>query len=292
MLRGVLTDLMSQKVADDVHEILVVDNASTDDTREVVEKLARTYSSLYYIHEPVLGLSCARNRGWRVARGAYVAYVDDDCRIPREWVAVAADIVTTVRPGAFGGPYYACYDTEKPRWFKDSYESHVQGDTAGPLADNECLDGMNMVFRRGILEELGGFDSRLGMQGARIWYGEETEMMQRIRALCPDEVVYYHPELFVQHLVRRNKMSLWWYARARFANGRCSAHAHGDDASRRRKSQILSQAGGMLRKLAADLRGVSRRDRTRFPYWQNYVYEITCERFYQLGLLFEQLKAS
>ena len=291
LLRNVLADLMSQEDADAAYEILVVDNASTDDTRELVEELAISSLNLRYIHEPVLGLSHARNRAWREARGDFVAYVDDDCRIPRQWVAIAARIAQLVSPCAFGGPHYACYDAEKPHWFKDSYASHVQGETAGELAETEWLGGMNVVFRKDILKELGGFDVGLGMRGSRIRYGEETQMLQRIRTRLPDETVYYHPDLFVRHLVRRSKTSLWWRARARFASGRCSPRAFGTDTSGSTKYEILSQAARLLRKLAADvLLGIARRDKARFPYWQNYVYEITFERLYHLGRLYELLR--
>jgi glycosyl transferase family 2 len=63
-------------------EILVVDNGSTDATREVVDRIATT-RPIRYVLEPKPGVSHARNAGSRAARGDILAFMDDDA-VPRE----------------------------------------------------------------------------------------------------------------------------------------------------------------------------------------------------------------
>ena len=290
-LRNVLTDLTSQEAAADPWEVLVVDNASTDDTGRTVAEFASRHSTVRGVRELSLGLSFARNRGWREARGRYVGYLDDDCRVPGPWIGVAMDVVQRVSPAVFGGPYRARCEEPRPPWFKDEYESHVQGDTARTLGEAEFLDGANVFFRRSLFESLGGFDENLGMKGRRVAYGEETEMMRRIRRALPGESVYYEPRLCVDHLVPPHKMTLRWRARECFMSGRSSLQTFGAPRQTPTRMHLAKRAMSVLKKVVSDLlRGVPRRDRARFPLWQNYVYEITCERFYQLGQLCEQLK--
>src|SRR5262245_37079210 len=68
-------------------EVVVVDNASTDETSQVVEQARGTSRiPLKLVHEPEEGVSRARNAGWRSASSDVVAYVDDDCYPAADYV--------------------------------------------------------------------------------------------------------------------------------------------------------------------------------------------------------------
>ena len=72
------------------YEIIVVDNASTDRTAEIVRsKIAEATngSVLQYVYESTLGLSVARNTGAIAAKGEIVAYLDDDAEASEHWLA-------------------------------------------------------------------------------------------------------------------------------------------------------------------------------------------------------------
>src|SRR5689334_19856462 len=83
------------------HEIIVVDNASTDRTAEV----AAARSGVRVVHEPVKGLLAARQRGYLESTGEAVAYVDADTRMPKGWYD-RADRTLSSRPEvvALSGP--------------------------------------------------------------------------------------------------------------------------------------------------------------------------------------------
>jgi glycosyltransferase involved in cell wall biosynthesis len=270
---------------------VVVDNNSTDNTREVVAEFHHL-GNVRYCAETHQGLSRARNRGWQMAEGEYVAYVDDDCRVPEHWLAVAKEVIEQVSPAVFGGPYFPFYLTCRPAWFKDSYASSHKGDAARPLSQNEYLSGGNIFLRRSLLEELDGFDTRLGMRGDTLGYGEETEMQRRIRTARAHELIYYDPRLCVYHLVSPRKMSLHWIARQRFVDGRYSYHVFSGDGTPVASRQQLVRA--MIRAVLAFIwdmvRSVFVRDRTRYQYIQNYLYEQTFAHLRQLGQTFEGLK--
>ena len=77
-----------QVVAHDALEVVVVDNAPSDDsTVRLVETMARDDPRLRYLREERRGLSHAADRGAREARGEIVAFIDDDVRVDPLWVA-------------------------------------------------------------------------------------------------------------------------------------------------------------------------------------------------------------
>lgn len=293
LLAQALETLGAQSLDPALYEILVIDNNSTDDTRATVERFA---PRARHVLETAQGLSHARNRGWREARGTYVAYTDDDCKLLPGWLATARRVIEQRAPAAFGGPYFAFYMTPKPAWFKDSYASHDQGDEARALGPGEYLDGGNVFVRRDVLDALGGFDPGLGMAGKRVAYGEETDLINRLRAADPDALVWYDPALYVLHLVKPQFMSLRWLVRQRFAGGRdwyrLSHGAAPASKSRRAVLQTLRQLGYHGVQFGLDLaRGVLRRDRTAYPTFQNYLYERGFRRVFQMGETVQALLA-
>src|SRR5438046_2399871 len=68
-------------------DVLVVDQSDDDRTREVVTSLAAKHANLRYLHTPIAGLSRAYNIGIRESRGEVLAFTDDDCIAPPDWIA-------------------------------------------------------------------------------------------------------------------------------------------------------------------------------------------------------------
>ncbi len=292
LLATVLETACNQSLPQDEYEILVIDNNSTDATAEVVKRTMRTYSNVRYFVEVSQGLSHARNRGWQEARGEYVAYTDDDCKLPREWLAVAKEIIRKQNPEMFGGPYYAFYNSAKPLWFKDSYASSELSTESVLLNGRKFLRGPNMFFRRDLLAKFNGFNTSLGMTGKTVAYGEDGELQRRIRNRMPEAKTYYTPELFVYHLVRPEKMTLSWEIRSAIGKGRSRylemKGAPGDVLP----VVILKGLKILLLCCAQAAGGFLFRDRSRYPYYRSYLYEHIVWRLAGLGRLYEQLRRS
>ena len=295
LLVGALQSLCEQTLAASQYEVIVVDNKSEDNTHAVTEKFCSLYPNVRYCFETKQGLSHARNLGWQESKGEYVAYIDDDCKVPEHFLAVAEDIIEQVFPVVFGGPSYAFYDIPKPRWYKDSYGSHEPYKEARTLDKKECVNiyGMNMFFRRSVLQAMGGFDPRFGMSGKKIAYSEETVMLKLIYDAMPDQVIYYDPKLYVYHLVPAKKMTLRWLVGSCFVHGRYSYY-YSDLVFRRDKSepvgrlQLLQRALRTTRALVALARSLFHRDQKRYPYIQNYFIERVFQHLYGLGMLYDQ----
>lgn len=291
LLTNVLQTLCQQNLEKTCYEIIVVDNNSSDNTRAVAEQFCSNHSNIHYCLETKQGLSNARNRGWQEALGDYVAYIDDDSKVPEQWLSVAKDIIDNVSPSVFGGPFYAFYNTPKPRWFKDCYGSYELGNEARALA-KEFIFGGNIFLRRRLLASLGGFSNSFGMNGHKIGYGEEIVLQLKIRDTLSDQLFYYDPRLYVYHLVEAKKMTLRWRAQQGFAGGRNSYRVFNQDTRRVvRRGLLWKKFVKILLRFVKDVTfGLFLRDRRQYPYFQNYMYEYASGHLADLGRLREQFR--
>ena len=292
LLTNGLQTLCEQTLVMSNYEVIVVDNNSQDNTRAVTKDFCRRYPNIRYLFETRQGLSHARNRGWREAKAPYVAYIDDECKVPPQWLATAKQIIDRLSPAVFGGPYFGYLDTLPPRWWKESYEAFEPWDTARALSEGEYIRGGNLFIQHRLLDLMGGFDVTLGMSGNKLGYGEESHFQRRIRATLPDELLYYDPELYAYHLVRPEKMTWHYILSSRFSSGRhiyTVFWGNTPKTARLPHLQLLLQAVfTFLRFFAGFFIGVLRRDRKRYPYLQNYLYEKTFDHVQTLGLIYER----
>jgi glycosyltransferase involved in cell wall biosynthesis len=296
LLATALQTLCQQMFEPSHYEVIVVDNNSRDKTWLVSQEFCQRQPNIRYCLELRQGLSYARNRGWREAKGEYVAYIDDECKVPAQWLAVAKQIIDRLAPAVFGGPFFGYYRTAKPPWWKEDYGGFEYSDVARALTPSEHISGGNLVIQRTVLDKLGGFSPELGMSGQKLGYGEETELQNRLRATMPDQLIYYDPNLYLYHLVRPEKMNLRWILYSQFIGGRYSYNVFHNNNPRLAKLsplKLLLRTGQTVVECLLDLVvGVLRRDRQEYPYLQNYFYENTVEYAHNLGMIYEQYTRS
>lgn len=84
-LRSCLNSLFNQNYSEK-YEMIVVDNASTDNTFEIVKNLQCQYYNLKYVYEKKRGRGYARNKGLEQASGSIIAFTDDDCVAEQDWL--------------------------------------------------------------------------------------------------------------------------------------------------------------------------------------------------------------
>src|ERR1051325_7818256 len=119
VLRGALESLLSQDSGGIDYEVIIVDNNSTDDTRNMVEGLRDKFgsSNLIYCFERTQGVSHARNRGISMARGRLIAFTDDDIRPAENWIAsVREGFDKFPNADCIGGRVLPPPKTEVPVW--------------------------------------------------------------------------------------------------------------------------------------------------------------------------------
>ena len=279
LLRNAIYSLCQQTLDKNNYEVLIVDNNSTDNTPEIVDEFLGI-DNVRYIRETNQGTSHARNRGWQEAKGEYVAYIDDDCKVPEEWLEVASRIIQQKAPGIFGGPYYRFHNSPKPVWFKESYDAYMPYDT--PQDNPELyLHGCNLIVQKKLLVELGGFNPDLGPVGDIKNYGEDIAIIAVARAKKPDILVHYNPDLYLYHLVRAEDKHIPNRLRTAFKGGREFHTAVS------LQNNLITLTYDTIKHLfllsVRSVFGILLRKRSKYPYPQNYVYEVLLEHVFFLG---------
>jgi glycosyltransferase involved in cell wall biosynthesis len=219
LLQKCLESLANQHFPVNKFEVIVVDNCSSDDTDAVIQKFTTNHKHFRCVLELNLGLSFARNRGWKEAVGEYVAFIDDDAIAHLDWIhQIALFINRHPQISVFGGPFKAFTMVQPPDWFPPEYGSFDYGITERPLVHNEeWINGSNMIFSKDILVRYGGFSEHLGMRGLSVFYGEDTSLIQGL--MDAGVVVFYVPTIKVLHLLPEYKMNLKWLLMAHFRSG-------------------------------------------------------------------------
>jgi glucosyl-dolichyl phosphate glucuronosyltransferase len=285
MLRGVLDSLVTQSLTKSEYEIVVVDNASTDDTGAVVKTFQTQYScpEIILVTEPTQGLGYARNTGYKNARGCYVAFIDDDCVATKDWLQTLLDCFQQVhpQPWSVGGIILPVYDDPKPSWFKDSYETDTWGDGPRVLKRGESFTGCNMSFRKDILEKYSGFDVRLGMKGPGLSLAEETDLYRRVWSAEGENCVfYYSPQAAMLHRIDPYKMTVSYHLKRAFSSGRSSYAMAQMEPILRRFVMFVGSIAFLLRHSALAVLRI-RPER----YWRNWAIEELYPIAYNIGRL-------
>ena len=213
-LGAAIDSLLSQNFAD--FEVVVVDNASSDLTPDVV-KSRLSDSRLRYIYEPVTGLSVARNTGATHAKGSILAYLDDDAIASPNWLQTLWNAYQSDDKLAIaGGKVTLIWDEGMvaPVWLSDGLAGNLGAYDLGAAVlyiDRPGLTprGLNYAVRRTFLEQIGGFDPNLGRVGKNLLSNEELHMTNL--ALQTGWQVAYLPEALVAHHVSPDRVRRGWF---------------------------------------------------------------------------------
>ncbi len=214
-LGAAIDSLLAQDFTADF-EIVVVDNGSSDRTREVVEQRLGD-SRVKYVFEPTLGLSVARNTGAKVASADIIAYLDDDAVASVSWLQVLyAAYQNNSKLAIAGGKVTLLWppNTEPPSWLSQGLAGNLG---AYDLGDKMIFiqqpgltpRGLNYSLRRSFLEEIGGFDPQLGRVGKNLLSNEELQMTEF--AIERGWQVAYIPEALVAHNVAPERLKRSWF---------------------------------------------------------------------------------
>lgn len=215
--------LLAQNIDADRLEVVVVDNASTDDTAEVLQAIVEGEPNATYVYEAETGLSRARNRGIAESTGDVVAFLDDDAEATAGWAATHlrcyegdAEVAGT------GGRIELGWPSGRPEWLPSTWDGMYAGLDRGPavhtLEHPQIPFGANMAIRRRCLVGDRAFNVELGRQGDDLTSGEERELFERLRN-AGGRLVYL-PEASVTHHVLPDRLGRRWFLRRAYAQGR------------------------------------------------------------------------
>jgi glucosyl-dolichyl phosphate glucuronosyltransferase len=206
-------------------EILVVNNASTDNTNEIVNatRSEKPTIPITLLQENTKGLSFARNTGLKHARGDVIIFLDDDVFVPKGWLegmlsafALGDDV------GCVTGQIRLHYpDVKIPTWLDSRYtglfSECLRGDRTRIQTRGHDFIGANFALTRKAVSAVGFFNTALGRNGCSLLSGEDTEYAERLwnRGFT----IAYSAEGYVYHRVHPERLTYHWIAKRYFWAG-------------------------------------------------------------------------
>lgn len=201
-------------------ELIVVDNASTDNTTETALSQWKKYNSttpFRVIHQPILGKIHALKKGMKTARYEFLLICDDDNWLYRDYVKIAYKVMEKhPEVAVVGGRGQAVFEVDAPAWFTE-YEKHFG---VGPQADNSgyvspirnWVYGAGSVIRRSCWETLmaaGFHNMSTGPVGSRLSGGGEDLELCYAMKLAGYEI-WYEDKLRFFHYMPKERLN-WKY---------------------------------------------------------------------------------
>jgi len=298
MLHRALDSLLAQTMQGSF-EVLVIDNGSTDDTRQVAESFAERFD-LRYFYDAKPGLHVGRHRGLREAKHDVLVYADDDIEALPSWLEAIADCFSDPKVALVGGNNYPNFESEPPEWLRKLWSVPAYGGRAITWLSVLELSagrrevtpftvwGCNFSIRKDVLVDAGGFHPD-GMPDDHIRFRGDGETHVSAHVLKRGLRTLFDSSASVRHAVTRSRMTLEYFRKRAYSQGISDSYsrlrngapvsdgawlASAEDAVRMIARRVRSAAQFMLKD--AELRQVDRvlgaGYRDGFAYHQN-VYQ-------------------
>jgi len=209
-------------------QIIVVDNASTDGTRAVVERAAARPDGapILYAYAGQPGKSHAVNMALGLARGDLLAFTDDDVLPEPMWLERLAGAIAETGADFVAGRILPRWESPPPSWMSSTLYGVLAirdgGTVRLPIRLGQRSDvipiGANMAVRTAVVRRIGGLRPDLGKLGGTLRGGEDHEFFLRmLHAGCEG---VYEPSAVVRHWVPRERLQRAYVRAWLYQNGR------------------------------------------------------------------------
>jgi glycosyltransferase involved in cell wall biosynthesis len=210
-VKKAIESLLDQTLSRELYEIIVIDNASVDETASVVKEYENR--DVRYFYESEQGLSFSKNTGFRKSRSDIVAYLDDDAVACREWLEkILGAFSLDEEIAAAGGRIIPVWEAPKPPWITPNLYTYFScidwSDKPYFLKKGGYLFGGNVAYKKQLLIDCGGFPTNLGRVGNILLSNEEWEVFKYIDQSGLKK--YYDPDIYIEHTVLRSRINWKW----------------------------------------------------------------------------------
>ena len=245
---NLLESLAANDLPKSEYEIVLVDNNCTDNTREICEVFAAAHKDVNfrYVTEPEQGLSAARNKGIKEARGELLVYVDDDALVDPNYLRDYTEWFAA-HPGtmACGGPIEPLYETAEPAWMTPYTKALLTawmnyGNKVREYPKGRYPGGGNAAYRKEVFEKVGLFNTALGRKGTNLMGSEEKDIFDKMHALGMQ--VLYLPTPVLHHIIPQTKLEPDYFNRLTLQIG----------ISERQRTRAISK-GKYLKRIFSEL---------------------------------------
>ena len=219
MLHAAIRSLTRQSLPGTGYNIIVVDNSPDAEQSRVAHTDWAATENLTWIHDPVPGLSRARNTALAAATTPLIAFLDDDATAGPDWLHAYLQAFTELGPDTpvIGGRVNLVFVTDPPAWLRGHLLAYLSrcdlGAQTRHLHPREWVVGANIAYRTAAATAAGGFNTALGRLGAGtpLISGEEADLEARLHA--NGGKTGYAPHATVDHFVPDDRLTPEWFRR-------------------------------------------------------------------------------
>ena len=230
LLQLTLKSLQSQTLSADSFEVLVIDNGSTDNTKQAAMSFQQKSGNIRYFFDPTPGLHVGRHLGMRMAKSDILVYADDDIEALPSWLKAIGESFQDPEVALVGGKNLPKFESKPPGWILKMWEkSHNGKKMIYPLSiidlGNDNLEispflvfGCNFAVRKSLLLKAEGFhpDSfppeLMRYRGDGESHVSKYIMTHRYRTI-------YNPDASIFHIVPNLRMTEEYFCKRFFQQG-------------------------------------------------------------------------
>lgn len=204
-------------------KLVIIDNASTDTTKEVIAAFTQRLP-LIYLFEPKRGKNAALNTGLGHTEGGLIVCTDDDAVPYPDWL-VQLRLAADARPAfsIFGGRIVPRWETDPEPWIlkwaalDTMFALTDPAWEEGPLTPKRVF-GPNSAYRADIFKSGQTFDAAIGPAGSNYAMGSEYEL--NVRLMRAGLTAWHCKQAVVEHMIRKEQMNREWLLGRSFRQGR------------------------------------------------------------------------
>ncbi len=226
LLENLLFTITQQTLEVSLFEVIIIDNGSTDKTKEIVKNYEKKIHSLNYFYDSTPGLHVGRHLGLKHAAGEILVYLDDDVELFPEHLESVLRIFEVPEVVLVGGKNLPKFELNPPFWLENMWKEKKI------IAQLSIIDlgkdiheinpnfvwGCNFSIRKSILIEAGGFHPDAMPEELIHFRGDgESCITQYIDA--KNYKALYHPAVSVYHFVPNSRMSEEYFCKRMYQQG-------------------------------------------------------------------------
>jgi len=225
-IAGSLRAVCLQTFAHNDFELLMIDNNSPDNTKNVFESVAAEYPEVQmrYILETNQGISYARNRGIKEAWGDFIVFVDDDETIDNFYLEKLDNYLNNYPNAQLGATaVLPVYETQEPKWMSHFTKRlitgyYYKGDKVKIVGAGDYPGTGHAIIKKDLFERYGYFNTELGRKAKSLLGAEDKDMF--LRLIENNVACYYFPGIPIYHHIPEAKLTSDFFKRLTYSIGK------------------------------------------------------------------------
>lgn len=234
-LQLTLRSILAQQDTRCAYEVIVVDNGSSDNTKQICTEAKSYLANFTYCYDEEPGMLTGRHKGAQLATGKILSFLDDDVELNPNWIQAVAETFTAFpHISIVSGPSLAKYQVYPPLWLNHFWQpTPYGGNMCLPLSlidmgvgnievDPLYVFGLNYSIRKDVFIKLGGFHPDRITDALQKYQGDgETGLS--IKAKMENYTALYVSSALLYHLVPKERLEVAYFERWHFYSGVCNS---------------------------------------------------------------------